>query len=69
MLANYLLTSVELGGKLDLGLDLLIFILECHLCKLDAELVFACLLSLILILNIWVHITIEELRIVSVCQL
>ena len=60
---------MELCGELDLSLDLLIVARECHLCELHAKLVFASLLCLVLVLHIWVHVTIEKLRVVFVSQL
>lgn len=53
------LTSVEFGGELDFGLDLLFVINEGLVGQLDAELVLTSILSLVLVLHIGVHIAVE----------
>ncbi len=60
---------MEFSGKLDLGLDFLSLASECHLGKLDTELVLAGLFSIVLILHIRVHIAIEKLGVVLISQL
>ena len=52
---------VELGRELDFDLDLFLLIYEGFFGHLNAELVLASILSLVLILHIGVHISIEKL--------
>jgi hypothetical protein len=59
---------VELGGKLDLGLNELELLIESHLGKLDAQLELAALLDFVLVLHVGVHVTKEELLVVFVSQ-
>jgi hypothetical protein len=66
--AWHLLTSVELGGKLDLGLNELELLIESHLGKLDAQLELAALLDFVLVLHVGVHVAKEELLVVFVSQ-
>jgi hypothetical protein len=59
---------VELSGELHFGLDALILALKCALCQLHAQLVFAGLLSLVLVLHVRVHIAVKERRAVFVAK-
>jgi len=63
-----LLTSVEFGGKLSLGLNKLVLFIESHFSQLNAELELATLLDLVLVLHIWVHVTKEELLVSLVSE-
>ena len=60
--------SVEFGAELDLDLDLGVGRLECLLSQLDAKLVLSSILGFVLILHVRVHITVEKLLALSVCQ-
>ena len=60
--------SVEFCRELNLGLDLLVLILKGHFGELHAQLILSRILSFILVLHIRVHITVEELVVVSVFQ-
>ena len=62
------LTSVEFGGELNLGLDLLVIISEGVFCDLNAQLIFTSIVSFIFILNVRVNITIEELVFILVSE-
>ena len=61
LLKSSVLTSVEFGGELNLGLDLLVIRSEGVFCDLNAQLIFTSIVSFIFILNVRVNITIEEL--------
>ena len=61
-----ILTFVELSTELDFGLDKLGILTECLLRQLDAKHELASVGHLILILNIWVHITEKQLLLILI---
>ena len=68
LLKSSVLTSVEFGGELNLGLDLLVIRSEGVFCDLNAQLIFTSIVSFIFILNVRVNITIEELVFILVSE-
>ena len=68
LLKSSVLTSVEFGGELNLGLDLLVIRSEGVFCDLNTQLIFTSIVSFIFILNVRVNITIEELVFILVSQ-
>ena len=68
MLKSSVLTSVEFGGELNLGLDLLVIRSEGVFCDLNTQLIFTSIVSFIFILNVRVNITIEELVFILVSE-
>ena len=68
VLATKILTSMEFSRKFDFCFDFWLFASESHLCKHHTELVFPSICRVIFILHVWVHITIEKLLVVFVCQ-
>ena len=68
LLKSSVLTSVEFGRELNLGLDLLVIISEGVFCDLNAQLIFTSIVSFIFILNVRVNITIEELVFILVSE-
>ena len=63
-----ILTSMKLGWKFDFCFDFCLFASKSHLCEHHTELVFPSICRVIFILHVWVHITIEKLLVVFVCQ-
>ena len=68
LLKSSVLTSVEFGGELNLGLDLLVIRSEGVFCDLNTQLIFTSIVSFIFILNVGVNITIEELVFILVSE-
>ena len=68
LLKSSVLTSVEFGGELNLGLDLLVIRSEGVFCDLNTQLIFTSIVSFIFILNVRVNITIEELVFILVSE-
>ena len=68
LLKSSVLTSVEFGRELNLGLDLLVIISEGVFCDLNTQLIFTSIVSFIFILNVRVNITIEELVFILVSE-
>ena len=68
LLKSSVLTSVEFGGELNLGLDLLVIRSEGVFCDLNTQLIFTSIISFIFILNVRVNITIEELVFILVSE-
>ena len=64
----YSLSSVpvELGRELDLGFDLLSFIVESTFGQLHAKLILSGIVSFVLVLHIRMHISIEKCIIISI---
>ena len=68
LLKSSVLTSVEFGGELNLGLDLLVIRSEGVFCDLNTQFIFTSIVSFIFILNVRVNITIEELVFILVSE-
>ena len=68
LLKSSVLTSVEFGGELNLGLDLLVIRSEGVFCDLNTQFIFTSIVSFIFILNVGVNITIEELVFILVSE-
>ena len=57
---------MEFSAELDFGLDELIVITECHFCQLNAKGELTALIDLIFVLNVWMHITKEQLLVICI---
>ena len=68
LLKSSVLTSVEFGRELNLGLDLLVIRSEGVFCDLNTQFIFTGIVSFIFILNVRVNITIEELVFILVSE-